>query len=107
MKGLGRTAHYFKLVREGIEEFIMPNGNKIYLLAQGGLVNIAGGLGHPVEITDLSFAVQLGCLHYLLSFKKLAPGVYPVPYQIDEMVVREKLRVDGIEIDGLRNQVIG
>jgi adenosylhomocysteinase len=101
VKGLGRTAHYMKEVREGIEEFTMPNGNKIYLLAQGGLVNIAGGLGHPVEIMDLSFAVQLGCLHYLLSSKKLSPGVYPVPGEIDEMVVREKLTVDGIEIDGV------
>jgi len=107
VKGLSHTAHYFKKVREGIEEFTMPDGNRIYLLAQGQLVNIAGGLGHPVEIMDLSFAVQLGCLHYLLSSEKLAPGVYPVPGEIDEMVVREKLKVDGIEIDGVRKQVIG
>ena len=65
-------------------------------------MNIAGGLGHPVEIMDLSFAVQLGCLHYLLSSEKFAPRVYPVPDEIDEVVVREKLRVDGIEIDGIR-----
>jgi len=107
VKGLSRTAHYMKEVREGIEEFTMPNGNKIYLLEQGGLVNIAGGLGHPVEIMDLSFAVQLGCLHYLLSSEKLEAGVYPVPDEIDEKVVREKLSVDGIEIDGFGKEVIG
>ncbi|MFQ6116547.1 MAG: adenosylhomocysteinase [bacterium] len=86
-------------VRGQIEEFTLANGKKLYLLARGGIINIAGGLGHPVEIMDLSFSLQLGCLHYLLSTEKLQPMVYKVPEEIDEMVVREKLRVEGIEID--------
>lgn len=86
-------------VREEIEEFTLPNENKLYLLAQGGIINIAGGLGHPVEIMDLSFSVQLGCIYHLLFSEKLEPQTYPVPVEIDEMVVREKLKADGIKID--------
>ncbi len=97
--GLKRIAIASRTVREEIEEFTLANGNRIYLLAQGGIINIAGGLGHPVEIMDLSFSVQLGCIFHLLAAQKLEPQVYPVPVEIDEMVVREKLKADGIEID--------
>ena len=68
-------------------------------MARGGIINIAGGLGHPVEIMDLSFSVQLGCIYFLLASDKLEPIVHPVPMEIDEMVVREKLKADGIEIE--------
>ena len=96
---LKRMAVKFHSVREEIDEFILENGNKLYLLARGGIINIAGGLGHPVEIMDLSFSVQLGCIYHLLTSPKLEPQVYPVPVKIDEMVVREKLNADGIAID--------
>ncbi|MBD3290685.1 adenosylhomocysteinase [candidate division KSB1 bacterium] len=86
-------------VREEIREFRIAENKSVYLLAQGGIINIAGGLGHPVEIMDLSFSVQLACIHHLLTSEKLSPDVYPVPRHIDEMVVRQKLAVDGIEID--------
>lgn len=86
-------------VREEICEFKIAENQSIYLLAQGGIINIAGGLGHPVEIMDLSFSVQLACIHHLLKSDKLPPAVYPVPKHIDEMVVRQKLELDGIEID--------
>ncbi len=86
-------------VREEIREFKLSENKFLYLLAQGGIINIAGGLGHPIEIMDLSFSVQLACIHYLLKSPKLTPDVYQVPKHIDEMVVRQKLTVDGIEID--------
>jgi len=98
--GLKKMAKSSKNVREEIDEFTMADGKKIYLLARGGIINIAGGLGHPVEIMDLSFSVQLGSLHHLLVSERLAPKVYKVPVEIDEMVVREKLAAEGIEIDG-------
>lgn len=60
------------------------------------IINIVGGLGHPVEIMDLSFSVQLGCLQHFLSNEKMEPKVYPVPVKIDELVVRSKLAVEGI-----------
>ena len=97
--GLRKMATSTQQVRKEIEEFKLANGNRLYLLAKGSIINIAGGLGHPVEIMDLSFSVQLGCLHYFLSSEKLEPKVYKVPVAIDELVVREKLIVEGIEID--------
>ena len=97
---LRKMANATKVVRSEIEEFTLENGNRLYLLARGGIINIAGGLGHPVEIMDLSFSVQLGCIHYLLSRERLLPRVYKVPEEIDELVVREQLHADGIAIDG-------
>lgn len=86
-------------VRNEIDEYILKNGNKVYLLAQGGIINIAGGLGHPADIMDMSFSVQLGCLHYFLSHEDLKAGLYNVPEEIDRLVAEEKLRIAGITID--------
>jgi len=86
-------------VRDDIEEYVLKNGRRIYLLAQGGIINIAGGLGHPIEILDLSFSLQLASIHYILSTPNLENRVYRVPDEIDELVVREKLRMEGIHID--------
>ncbi|HNW59691.1 MAG TPA: adenosylhomocysteinase [bacterium] len=88
-----------KLVREEIEEYELPNHHHIYLLAQGGIINIAGGLGHPVEILDLSFGLQLASVHYVLSTAGLEAKFYPVPQSIDETVIRARMQADGIAID--------
>lgn len=96
--GLEEIAGNPRRVRNEIDEYILPNKHALYLLAQGGIINIAGGLGHPVEILDLSFGLQLASLHYVLSHE-LKPGFYPVPKEIDESVVRERLKADGIVID--------
>lgn len=87
------------LVREEIEEYLLPSQHRIYLLAQGGIINIAGGLGHPVEILDLSFGLQLASVHYVLSTPGLKPQFYPVPQSIDETVIRARMAADGIAID--------
>ncbi|MFC1527568.1 adenosylhomocysteinase [Candidatus Neomarinimicrobiota bacterium] len=97
--GLKQIAIEMAHVREEIDEYILKTNQKIYLLAQGGIINIAGGFGHPVEILDLSFALQLASMHYLLSTPNLKPKFYCVPKEIDEMIVRERLKVDGINID--------
>lgn len=96
LKSISNTVNH---VRDEIDEYIINSNQKIYLLAQGGIINIAGGFGHPVEILDLSFALQLASMHYILSTENLAPKFYCVPKEIDEMIVRERLKVDGIEID--------
>ena len=96
---LKKKAKSFKVVRDEVEEYILPNEKKVYVLARGGIINIAGGLGHPADIMDLSFSVQLGCLHHLLSSKDLEPKVYKVPTEIDRLVTEEKLKVEGITID--------
>lgn len=88
-----------KLVRDEIEQYTLSENKNIYLLAKGGIINIAGGLGHPVEILDLSFGLQLASMHYILSNQELEPKYYDVPEEIDRMVVSERLKADNILID--------
>jgi adenosylhomocysteinase len=88
-----------KNVREEIDEIDIAENKKLFLLASGGIINIAGGLGHPIEIMDMSFSLQLASLHYILSAENLENKVYQVPSEIDEMIIREKLRIEGIEIE--------
>jgi adenosylhomocysteinase len=78
------------------------HGKTLYVLAEGRLVNLAGGDGHPAEIMDMSFAIQAMSAAYLASKKdKLTPGVYPVPRDIDEAVANRKLNALGRAIDSL------
>ncbi len=100
VEALKQMTKSVKEVREEVQEFVLENNKKLYLLAKGGIINIAGGLGHPIEIMDMSFSLQLASLHYILSSDNLENKVYQVPDEIDELVVREKLRVEGIEIEG-------
>lgn len=89
-------------VREQVDEYVLKNGKKVYLLADGRLVNLAAGQGHPVEIMDMSFAIQALCLEYLdFSAQSLEPDVYDVPDHLDELVARLKLETMGIKIDKL------
>jgi adenosylhomocysteinase len=89
-------------VREQVDEYVLKNGKKVYLLADGRLVNLAAGQGHPVEIMDMSFAIQALCLEYLdFSVQSLEPDVYDVPDHLDEMVARMKLETMGVKIDKL------
>ncbi len=89
-------------VRESVEEYQLKNGRKVYLLADGRLVNLAAGQGHPVEIMDMSFAIQALCLEYLdFSVQALEPDVYDVPDHIDELVAKLKLETMGVKIDKL------
>lgn len=89
-------------VRKNIEEFLQPDGRRIYLLAQGRLVNLAAGDGHPAEIMDMSFALQALCARYVLACgRELDKKVYTVPGEIDRRVAEIKLSSLGIEIDRL------
>jgi adenosylhomocysteinase len=96
---LYQQARAVKNVRNEVEEIVYNSDKRLYLLARGGIINIAGGLGHPIEIMDMSFSLQLASLHYILSTENLENKVYQVPKEIDELVVREKLKVEGIEIE--------
>jgi len=99
---LGKMAKKHRQVRESVEEYQLRNGRKIYLLADGRLVNLAAGQGHPVEIMDMSFAIQALCLEYLdFSAQTLEPAVYDVPDHLDDLVARIKLETMGIKIDKL------
>jgi adenosylhomocysteinase len=89
--------------RPNVTAYRLANGKVLYLLAHGRLVNLAAADGHPVEIMDLSFAVQaLSLIH--LAKTNLEPGVYPVPSHIDEKIARMKLASMKIEIDELSEE---
>lgn len=93
-------------VREDVLEYRMNDGRKIYLLAEGRLVNLAVGQGHPVEIMDMSFSLQMLAAEYLVKKQGLSPQVYNIPRGIDEKVARLRLEVDDIEIDTLTDEQI-
>jgi adenosylhomocysteinase len=85
-----------------IDGYLMPDGRVLNLLAEGRLVNIVAGNGHPAEIMDLSFAIQLlGVLHVAKNAKQLTPLLYNIPKEIDDEVIRLKLEAMGISIDTL------
>lgn len=91
-----------KKVREFVMEYLMEDGRKIYLIADGRLMNLAAGQGHPVEIMDMSFATQALCIEHLVkNHASMENTVYNVPIEIDETVARLKLETMGVSIDEL------
>jgi adenosylhomocysteinase len=82
----------------------MEDGRKVYLLADGHLVNLAAEDGHPAEIMDMTFALQLSSLLYLNHNQNLEAQVYNIPEDIDNMVVEYKLKPLGIVIDQLTKE---
>jgi adenosylhomocysteinase len=89
-------------VRKNIEEFVQPDGRKLYLLAEGRLVNLAAGDGHPAEIMDLSFGVQFfSALHLVRHHAEMKNEVYLMPDEINTKIARIKLESLGISIDAL------
>lgn len=89
-------------IKPDIDEYTMKDGRKLYLLAEGRLVNLAGerALGHPADIMDMSFSLQALSTKYLLN-QELKPEVHKVPDEIDRYVAELKLKAMGIEIDDL------
>jgi adenosylhomocysteinase len=91
-----------KGVRNLVDEYELADGRRIYLLADGRLVNLAAAEGHPASVMDMSFAVQALTTEFVVkNQKKLKPKVYDVPREIDAWVARLKLKAMGIEIDTL------
>ncbi|HEC63622.1 MAG TPA: adenosylhomocysteinase, partial [Candidatus Acetothermia bacterium] len=86
---LERLAQESFPARPGVTGYRLPDGRTLYLLGEGELVNLALGDGHPVEIMDISFALQALSAEYLVKEGgRLAPGVYPVPAKIDAQVAQ-------------------
>ncbi len=102
---LDKMAKKKREVRPDNVEYTMPNGKRIYALAEGRLVNLAAAEGHPSEVMDMSFANQfLSILRLAREGKKLAPDVYEIPRSQDEQVAKFKLESMGIEIDSLTDE---
>ena len=91
--------------RPNITEYKLKDGRRLYLLAEGRLVNLAAADGHPAEIMDMSFALQAKAAEYIKdNHEKLEPKVYVLPREIDEMVAKIKLESMGIEIEKLTEE---
>ena len=101
LKDLENLATAKKTMRPNLEEYTLKNGRRLYLLAEGRLVNLAAAEGHPSEVMDMSFANQALCTEYLAKTAKMPPKVYTVPKDIDETVAELKLKAMGVQIDEL------
>ncbi len=92
-------------IRPGVTEYVLKNGKRIYLLAEGRLVNLACAEGHPSEVMDMSFSNQALAVEYLAKNRgKLERKVYKLPDELDIMVAKLKLEAMGIEIDELTEE---
>ena len=99
---LEKMATNRRTVRDFVEEFSVTGGRKIFLLADGRLVNLSSAEGHPASVMDMSFANQALCAEYLSkNAAKMEKKVYPVPDDIDKTVARIKLESKGVQIDRL------
>ena len=102
LAGLAEIAESRRQVRDDVTRYVLADGRRIDVLAEGRLVNLAIGQGHPVEIMDMSFALQaLSVEHIVKNHEKMAPGVHPVPKEVDEMVAWAALVASGIDVDKL------
>jgi len=101
IKDLEELAMTRRTIRQNLEEFTLRDGRKLYLLAEGRLVNLAAAEGHPSEVMDMSFANQALCIEYLAKTERLAPKVHLVPKAIDETIAMLKLNAMGVKIDEL------
>ena len=101
---LDDISSFKRTIRPNLEEYRLKNERKLYLLAQGRLVNLAAAEGHPSEVMDMSFANQALCVEHLTKKEKMEPKVYSVPKEIDELVASLKLRAMNVEIDKLTEE---
>ncbi len=93
--------------RDEILGYELPDGRTLNLLAEGRLVNLASGNGHPAEIMDMSFAIQCMSLRYLMEHRDgMNPDLYEVPAEIDDLVSRIKLDAMGLKVDTLTEEQV-
>ena len=105
MAGLEKLAVKKYDARHNIQGYVLPNGKTLFVIAEGRLVNLAAGDGHPAEIMDMSFAVQALSCRWLAEHRdEVRPGLYPVPREIDRAVAEIKLKAMGVEIDRLSDE---
>jgi adenosylhomocysteinase len=101
LKDLEKLSVAKRTMRPNLVEYKLKDGRKLYLLADGRLVNLSAAEGHPSEVMDMSFANQALCAEHVAKAKEMPPKVYSVPSEIDEKVAELKLKSMGIEIDEL------
>ncbi|MEW6637694.1 MAG: adenosylhomocysteinase [Actinomycetota bacterium] len=107
LAALAERAVAVREARNNVTEYEMEDGRRFHVLARGRLVNIAAADGHPVEIMDLTFAVQALAAHHLAGHANdYAPGLHSIPDEIDEYVARSKLASLGVEPEQLTEEQI-
>ena len=100
--GLKELAVETKQARNNIMSYKLSNGNRLNVIAEGRLVNLAAGDGHPAEIMDMSFAIQaLSALYLVENRDKLKEKIIDVPKSVDNEVAKRKIKFWGLEIDSL------
>lgn len=104
---LEKMAKSKRLVRPYVDEYVMEDGRRIYILGEGRLINLAAAEGHPASVMDMSFANQALSLEYLAkNAGKLEKQVYSVPEEIDHKIAKLKLASMGVNIDALTDQQV-
>jgi adenosylhomocysteinase len=107
LAGLQEISVGSREVRRNVTEYELADGRRLHVLARGRLVNIAAADGHPVEIMDLTFAVQALAAHHLASHAgDFGPGIQAIPAEIDDLVARHKLASLGVEPETLTEEQI-
>jgi len=102
VRALRENAAEVRVARQNVQEFKMKDGRRLYLLAEGRLVNLAAADGHPAEVMDMSFANQALSAEYVVKKEsELQPRVYPVPLGIDREIARLSLESHNMKIDAL------
>jgi adenosylhomocysteinase len=104
LKDLEALSVATRTMRPNLVEYKLRDGRKLYLLAEGRLVNLSAAEGHPSEVMDMSFANQSLSAEYIAKTAKMPPKVYAVPKDIDENVAELKLKAMGITIDELTEE---
>ena len=104
LKGLESLSKSRRTLRPNLEEFTLEDGKRLYLLAEGRLVNLAAAEGHPSEVMDMSFANQALCAEHIAKSDRMMPKVYAVPCAIDDNIAELKLRSMGVTIDKLTSE---
>lgn len=102
VKGLRLRAQKTYEARKNVTGYVLENGRTVFVLAEGRLVNLAAGDGHPAEIMDLSFSIQALSLEYLAQRRNALPNeLIAVPREVDLEVARRRLDAWGLSIDAL------
>lgn len=105
MAGLKKAAKTKRTLRNSLDEYVLRNGKKVYVLGEGRLVNLASAEGHPAEVMDMSFANQALAVEFFLKNKgKLENKVHVLPKKLDQEVASLKLQSMGISIDKLTKE---
>ncbi len=105
LKYLKKNSKSKREVRPFVEEYLMKDGRRINVLAEGRLVNLSAAEGHPASVMDMSFANQALSAEYIFkNSKKILKKVYPVPEKIDRKIAELKLKSMGVKIDKLTRE---